>query len=227
MKLLTRGVLAALATGGAIVANANADVVATATYDDLAGTFIGGGGAGTFTASAVNTANLRTSGDASRLVGPAVAMGTASFAPGFEGGADPATFNLQLTVTPINATMASGFGQFIAVDRDGDNIQGTITGTWYYAGPGFIFFNGALSNVTVNSVSDNFFDGTSGGAWRLDLPGGPIYSGAMVQLVFGGTNFFQTPFADRATGITAQLIPAPGALALAGIAGLLAGRRRR
>jgi uncharacterized protein (TIGR03382 family) len=54
-----------------------------------------------------------------------------------------------------------------------------------------------------------------------------VFEGAIVNLVFGATDFFQTSFAERATGVTAQIIPAPGAMALLGLGGIVAGRRRR
>lgn len=218
---LERVAFLGLAAAGLFASAAQAEVLATLTYDDLGGSY----NAGTFSAVAVNTPFLHSSGDTSRLVGPNSA--TATFSPGFEGGADPAGFNLSLSVVPINAQTASGSGTFTAVDRDGDYITGTIAGTWYYPGPGFIFFNGALSNVTLNAVTDNNFDGTGGGSWDMNLPGGPVFSGALVQLVFGGADFFQTPFGGRATGITAQIIPTPGSLALLGLGGLAALRRRR
>jgi hypothetical protein len=210
-----------ISIAGIAASSANADVLATLTYDDLAG----GYNAGVFTANAVNNAFLRSSGNTSRLVAPGVS--SATFEPGFEGGLDPASFNLSLSVVPINGQMASGSGTFTATDRDGDFVTGTISGTWFYPGPGFIFFNGALSNVQLVSVVNSTFDGTAGGAWDMNLPGGPVFSGALVQLVFGGANFFQTPFANRATGITAQIVPSPGSIALIGVAGLVGLRRRR
>jgi len=221
MNVSKKLVLSLFTVAGLAATSASADVLATLTYDDLAG----GYNAGSFTASAVNNAFLRSSGNTSRLVGPGVA--SATFEPGFEGGLDPSSFNLTLSVVPINGQMASGAGTFTAVDRDGDFVTGQISGTWFYPGPGFIFFNGALSNVTLVSVVNGTFDGTAGGAWDMNLPGGPVFSGALVQLVFGGANFFQTPFANRATGITAQIVPTPGSIALIGVAGLVGLRRRR
>jgi hypothetical protein len=54
-----------------------------------------------------------------------------------------------------------------------------------------------------------------------------LTDGALTQIVFGAGSFFTTDFVNAATGVTAQIVPAPGALALLGLGGLVAGRRRR
>ena len=111
-------------------------------------------------------------------------------------------------------------------------ISGQVNGTWI-ATPGYIFFNGYLNNVVITpSASEGTsFDGTDGGSWGLNLPSPPPYEGAVVQLVFGGnpSTFFANSFQDRATGVTAQLIPTPASIALLGLGTVVVagGRRRR
>ncbi|MFZ4572968.1 MAG: PEP-CTERM sorting domain-containing protein [Phycisphaerales bacterium] len=222
----TRSIFAV--AGLAVAASlANADVVATFTYDDLAGNFAGSGGNGVFTAVAVDTIALQSSGDASRLV---PTEGDAVFEPGFVSGANPADFQISVTVAADSATHAFGAGTFIATDADGDTITGNIVGDWNLVG-NFLAFSGNISNVLLNDngASDNAFNGTDASStdWSMALPGGPVFEGAIVNLVFGANDFFATAFESRATGVTAQIVPAPGVLALVGLGGLAAGRRRR
>ncbi|CAG0967445.1 hypothetical protein PHYC_01061 [Phycisphaerales bacterium] len=219
-----------LAAGAALslAAVANADVLVTLRYDSLAGSY--NSALQSFTARAVDTAALRTTGAVSRLVPTA---GTATFEAGFVANAgNPADFSLTVSAIPTgNPAIRTGTGAFVSTDRDGDTISGTISGTWRNGGPGFIFFNGTLSDVVITPAGQTpesmTFDGTAGGSWDLNLPAQPPYEGAIVQLVFGAPNFFFQDFSDRATGMTAQIVPTPGALVLLGIGGLLAGRRRR
>lgn len=231
MSIRSRSVLAvALVAGGVLASAANADVIATFSYDDLAGTFTPVvPGLGSFHAEAVDAGSLHSYGTSSRLVAP---VGDADFGAGFvsQGTAD---FVIDVSVTVINATPGSEFGlgagNFMATDADGDTITGDLNGFWTATLGGFLNFNGAMSNVFLNDngVGDGLFNGTLSGSWAMNLPGGPPYEGALVQLVMGASDFFQTGFADRATGVTAQITPAPGALALLGVGGLIAGRRRR
>jgi hypothetical protein len=223
----TAAVLAALA-GGA-VASANAEVIATVSYHDLAGTYVQGTNpnVGSFTAVAVNNASLASAYEASRLV---PAAGTASFEAGFVSNPfNPADFQISLSVVKISSTMATGSGTFTATDKDGDTITGTMSGVWTSGGPGFIFFNGNLSNVTFNdnNAADNTFDGTEGGDFGMNMPAPAPYVGSVVQLVFGGSGFFAQSFADRATGGSMQIIPSPGSVALLGLGGMMVAGRRR
>jgi uncharacterized protein (TIGR03382 family) len=198
------------------------------TYDDLAGSFtrVGNAGNGVFRAEAVSTTNLQSSGDVSRLV-PGV--GTAAFPQGFRADETVSNFLVELTVTQTVPGVALGGGVFTLTDNDGDVISGTITGTWLALGGGFVAFNGDLSGVTLtdNGAQDDTFNGISGGWQMSNLPGFQPYSGAFVQLVFGAPSFFQNSFGPRATGITAQIVPTPGSMALLGLAGLAVARRRR
>jgi hypothetical protein len=226
MKNMTLYAVALAAVAGGVASTASANVVlATLRYDSLSGNY--NAGTQTFNAFAADTGTLRTTGDTARLIGPT--PGTASFAPGFVSGVDPADFRLNVTAIPTaNPNRRTGAGTFVATDVDGDTISGSIAGTWIRSS-GFIFFNGALSDVVITPAGaaavNLSFDGNVGG-WDLDLLAPQPYSGAIVQLVFNAPNFFSQDFTDRATGVTAQLIPTPGTLALAGLAGLIVGRRR-
>jgi MYXO-CTERM domain-containing protein len=62
----------------------------------------------------------------------------------------------------------------------------------------------------------------------MNLPGNPL-TGAIVNLVFGTSNpgFFVNNFNDFAVGVSGQVVPTPGVLALMGLGGLAAARRRR
>ena len=217
--------LAAIA-GGLCASAATADVVLVSmTFDDLAGSY--STGSSTFTASAVDTTRLRSSGDVSRLV---PAEGTASYSPGFVSQADQGNFVMSVAVGALAMDgTRSGNGSFTVTDADGDTIVGAINGTWRNLGLGFIAFDGVLSQVFVNDngAQDGTFNGSNGGAWDLDLPALEPYRGALVQLVLGANGFFAQNFSNRATGVTAQIVPAPGAMALMGLGALVAGRRKR
>lgn len=217
------------AVAGSLVGSANAEVILTLTYDDLAGSFTASAPrAGNFSAVAVNTGTLQSAGEVSRL---GAGAGSASFEAGFVSNPfNPADFQLNINVAPLaNPNQASGLGSFTATDADGDTITGDISGTWAFGGPGFIFFNGSLNNVTLhdNGGADNSFDGTESGDFGMNYTAPQPYEGAIVQLVFGGSNFFRTSFADRATNINMQVVPTPGSVALLGLGGLAMASRRR
>jgi hypothetical protein len=225
MKNVTLMTVAVATLAGVAASTASANVVlASLRYDSLSGNY--DATTQSFSAFAVDGPSLRTTGDTSRLIGP---TGTATFNPGFVSAANPADFRVDVTAIPTaNPNRRTGSGTFSAIDVDGDTIAGNISGTWIRQN-GFIFFNGALSNVFVtpagSSAANLTFDGDNG-SWDLNLLAPQPYSGAIVQLVFNAPNFFSSSFSDRATGVTAQLIPTPGALALVGLAGLVATRRR-
>jgi hypothetical protein len=229
MNSCTRACVASMVAIAGFSAAANAEnVIASFTYDDLSGGFtrVGDPGNGIFRAAAVSTTGLRSSGDVSRLV---PGYGTASFADGFTSLGGSAGFNVDITVMQIGPGLALGSGQFVCTDLDGDTITGSIAGSWYSLPGQFIAFNGALENVTFNDNGrpDDSFDGTTGGFQMSGLPGTPPYTGAYVQLTFGAPSFFQNSFAGRATGVTGQILPTPGCVALLGLGGLTIARRRR
>lgn len=212
-------ILVVAAGAASIGASANADVIASLTYDDLSGSY--NSGTQTFTAAAVNNAFLQTSGDTTRLV---ATQSNATFDPGFVS-RSVANFVLNCSVVPTGPFSATGVGAFTATDVDGSTITGTLNGVWGRPAPGFIFFNGTLTNVTMQAA-DGTFNGEHG-SWNTNFPSPAPYEGAIVQLVFGGSTFFTGNFSNRAVGITAQIVPSAGSLALLGLGGMVAGRRRR
>lgn len=212
--------LAALAGG---IATANADVVLSMTFDDLAGSYTQSSpGVGSFSA----ISNADSAGEVSRLDGN---PGNASFEVGYVTGANSADFSLSLSVNMIIPNqIALGSGSLMATDADGDTISATIDGAWLYdTVNNFIFFNGSLSNVVVtdNGTLDDLFNGSQFGDFQLSGMG--LTEGAVTQIVFGAGSFFGGDFSNAQTGLTAQIVPAPGALALLGLGGLVAGRRSR
>jgi len=224
---VSAAVLAAIV--GSVTASANAEVIATLSYHDLAGSYVQSANpnVGQFSAVAVNTALLASAYEASRLT---PAAGSASFEAGFvTNPLNPADFQLTISVNKISATAATGAGSFTATDADGDTITGNISGVWTFGGPGFIFFNANISNVLFNDLNaaDGTFDGSEGGDFASAFIAPTPYVGSLVQLVFGQNNFFRNSFQDRATGGSLQIIPSPGSVALVGLSGLvLVGRRR-
>jgi|SRR6185295_576506 len=216
----------AIAAVAGLASAANADVLVTYTYDDLAGSY--DQPSSTFRAVAVDNAVLQSSGDASRLVGTPGQLGNASFDAGFVSLASFSDFQLDCDVINIVGFTAQTLnGSFTATDVNGDRITGHISGNWGRPAPGFIFFNGALDNVQMITTGNGLFEGDAGGSWDMNLAPAPSpYTGALVQLVFGGSTFFTANFSNRAVGVTAQIIPTPGAIALLGLAGV-AGLRRR
>jgi len=219
-------VVVALAAG-LIPFTAQGDVVATFTYNSLAGSYSGSGGVGSFTAVAANSTGLRTSGQVSRLVPTA---GTSVFQSGFVSGADPANFAITVSVITDAFEHATGSGSFTITDVDGDTIEGSIAGEWTKNG-NFLVLTGILSGVSLNDngAQDGMFNGTSPDStdWALNIPGGPTFDGALVSMVFSGTDFFVSNFTNRTTNVTAQLIPTPGVAVLLGLGTIIAGSRRR
>jgi uncharacterized protein (TIGR03382 family) len=204
-----------------VSASALAQPMVSATYFDLSGNWNGV----VFNAHAVDAGSLHSSGSVARLVAP---VGTADFEPGFVSGANPADFSLTLTYVPAGPGLGTGSGSFLIVDADGSTVSGLIDGSWIddtANPPGQVYFNGTLSNVVFTGLS---IDGTNGGSFSTIFGGTPPYDGAITQLYLAPPgNFFTAPFADVPTGVTMQILPAPGALALLGLGGLVAGRRRR
>ncbi len=173
---------------------------------------------GTMTANAVDNASLQSAGDVTRLVG---SMGTADFDDGFKSiGGD---VSITINVTAIAANSANGSGSFTLTDADGSTISGDINGT--FATNGFVFFNGNLSNIVINAA-DNDFEGTAGSFNTTFANPGPYY-GALVQLTFGAGSAFASDFSGSSTEASGLILPAPGAMALAGLGGLVAIRRKR
>jgi hypothetical protein len=214
--------------GGAVVAlsivagSASADVISTFGFTDLDGSYIPSSPlAGMFQADA----GLITGGDVTRNAAPG---GTAQFDTGFISLATAADVQITLTVNKTSATEATGVGTLVVTDVDGDTLTADIAGLWQTPGFGVVFFSGLMGNVYFNDngAADGTFDGISG-SFDMDLPGNPPYVGAFSQLYirFGG-GFFTSMFSGQTVSADGQIVPAPGALALVGLAGLVARRRR-
>jgi len=222
MKNVT--ILAVLAVAGASASVASAAAVLSFGFTDLSGNY--NNTTKQFSAVATNAGALRTGGDVSRLIPTG---GTATFLTGFKGLGTLADFQLNLNVFSKTSTTALGTGGFSITDRNGDTIGGTINGLWVYGGNGIVFFNGALSNVFLTNTSgDGTFDGVPGGGnFGMNMPGQP-YDGTLVQLYIKvGGGFLASSFSDVSTQVSGELVPTPGTLALLGLGGLIAGRRRR
>jgi len=212
----TAGVLAILAVAGV----SSAEVILSYTYSDLSGSY--DAGAGVYTA----VADARTSGDVTRLDG---SPGTAEFNAGFAG-SSLADFFLTINVTGNDGSTADGAGSFVVTDTNGDTVEGDLVGTWIKGAFGTVFFNGHLSNVTVNDNSgDGSFDGASAGSFSTDFSAyNSPFEGAIVALYIHSASAFLTKdFSGVPALVSAEIVPAPGVLALALAGGLVAGRRRR
>ncbi|MCW5776689.1 MAG: hypothetical protein KIS87_09645 [Phycisphaeraceae bacterium] len=212
------GMCAVAALGFASIASA--DAILSYTYSDLNGSY--DAGSAIFSAMA----DSRTSGDVTRLTGSG---GTAEFLNGFYG-TDMGDFALEIDVTNNNGSTADGQGWFLVTDANGDTISGLIEGTWIKGAFGTVFFNGQLSNVFINDNSgDAKFNGSSTGHFSTSFQG-PIapFEGALVQLFISSAGQFMTKsFSDVPTLVSAEIIPAPGTIALAVVGGAVAFRRRR
>lgn len=220
--------LVALGLSGAIGASASAEVLLSYGFTDLSGSFTRGAvaGEGAFRAEAVDAGTIRTSGDVTRLVGPG---GTANFDVGFQSRSAFANAVFDINVTNNNGNTADGQGEFVITDADGDTLSGGIMGTWVRTGNN-IYFNGLLLGVVFSDEGqqDGTFDGVDGGSFGMDLPGTPPYDGAYIQLfILPGNNFFQRTFRSVSVQANGEIIPAPAAMALLGVAGVFSGCRRR
>ena len=219
-KSIAVGAVAIAALAGAAQADTT---ILSFTFSDLSGGYTTA--SGHFNALGVNVAPLQSQGDVSRLNLPS--PGSASFGtPGAAAG----KVNVDLTVTGIGPTTANGNGTVVITDADGDTFHADIGGQFINNGLA-VFFNGTLSNIgwTDNGVQDGLFNGVTAGAIPLSFaPAPPPYVGAIVQLYIGDTgNFFVHDFGGISTQVSGVVVPAPASIALLGLGGLVAARRRR
>ena len=220
-QAIALGTLGMAAAAGSAVAGP----LVTFTYTNLNGVYAdNGNGTGNFGAFAVSGGGLFTDGSVSRVVGPGA--GTSVFNPGFFGGS-AADFVLNLSVFNKNNMLgtAQGAGSFTITDTVGNKLVGNLTGDWINFG-GATFFNGAISNSVFVPVVNGLFIGNSG-FFATNVPGQPL-DGSLVQLFLdSGSGFFDSSFSQVSTGVAGQLVPSPASMALFGLGGLIAGRRRR
>jgi hypothetical protein len=212
---------AAVATIAAIAGSAAGSTILSFGFTDLSGSF--DTSTGTFLAVGVDTAILKTGGNVNRHLSP---VGTAAYAAGSADG----LVSISMAVSSIMGSTANGSGSLFIEDADGDRLVATIDGTFTFLNPA-VAFAGTLTGVAFvpGSGTNNMFDGPSGGSIPLTFaPAQPPITGALVQLHFEtGSTFFGQNFQGQATGLNGAVIPAPGALALLGVGGLFAMRRRR
>lgn len=196
------------------------NVFLTFGYTDLYGAY--SQGSGIFTADAADVGFTRTSGDVTRIGNPG---GTADFDAGFVSRSTFADVGLSLSITGVTSNSATGTGQLILTDDDGDWIACDVDGQFANGGFGIYFFSGYLSNVTL---SGSTFDGTDGGSFDMDLPGDEPYEGALIQLfIHGASHFFDSDFDGVSVLVSGEIIPTPGTLGLLAAGGVLGSRRRR
>ncbi|MGH7244362.1 MAG: hypothetical protein ACREJD_13200 [Phycisphaerales bacterium] len=227
-QMKTLALVAAAAAGTVSVAQA-ATTLVTFGYNNLQGTYTAAGlNAGNFSAIAVDqgVGGLQTDGSVSRLVPGA---GQSKFAAGFKSLATFADFSINISFARIGATQTgTGAGSFTATDALGNTVSGSIAGFWSVQATIGIAFNGTLSNVNITPNAT--FTGTDGSStnWNTNLPSPAPYTGALTQLIFNGGNFFtDANLSNVATQVSGQIVPASGSLALFGLGGLVAARRRR
>jgi len=238
MRFLNRSLVVVVLAGAATAASGQTQPIATFSYNNMSGNY----NAGLFTAFAAVGGATNTSGSVARNV---VTTGTAVFMPGFFGGVDPADCQFNISVGNFgldvnNNPVADGSGGFTLTDFNGDTVTGNITGVrgasnpqdgWGILGSSFIRFNGQLSNVIFhNNSGDDTFNGNSGSFSMNFFGNHGAFPGTITFLrnaPNAATNFFNASFAGMPTGVNAQIVPTPGALALLGLGGLAAARRRR
>lgn len=212
--------MAAAGAVGVFAGAASADAILSWGFTDLEASYT----AGNFEARAVDTANLQTGGDVSRL---SPGSGTAEFESGFMGLGTSADVRLDLDVTNNTGSTADGSGTFSILDANGVELRGAIDGQWIRGSGGFTFFNGHLTNIGF-SDPNTMFEGPSGGTFGTDLPGTPPFEGALVQVfVSQASSFFANDFSGVSSQASAVVIPAPAGAAVLFAGGLLALRRRR
>ena len=213
-----------MAAAGLLAGTASAQVtVASFTFDSLAGSYVPTTpNTGLFTARAVDTATLRTVGSFNRNNNAS----SAQFSAGFVSGPDVADVLVTMNVTRINATTATAVGMVVVTDINGDVFRSPVSGVWSknLTGAGF---GGSMTAPVFDSTTGNgIIEGNTGG-WTPNFGSGPL-SGVLTLIVLNANaTFFTTAYSGEAVGSAAQIVPGPAALAVAGLAAGMAGRRRR
>ncbi|MBX3323976.1 MAG: hypothetical protein KF757_13420 [Phycisphaeraceae bacterium] len=181
-----------------------------------------------FTAVAFTGGLGSSSGDVTRFAEGGGA--TAEYGPGFFGGGSLGNVVITIDITNVVGSTADGSGSFTITDADGDIITGDVTGQWFAGAFGFVFMNGATTNITFdrNGVGNGTFDGPNGGSFDSDSLAS-VYYGALSILLRTptGVGFFTDNFAEVSTQADGLIVPSPASIALAGLGLGIAGYRRR
>ncbi|MBS0190464.1 MAG: hypothetical protein U0573_14355 [Phycisphaerales bacterium] len=226
-QLKTLALVTAAAASTMSVAQA-ASTLVTFGYNNLEGKYVANdANSGTFSAKAVDqgVGGLQTDGSVSRIVPGA---GQSKFAAGFKSLGSFADFTINISFTRLVGNTGTGAGSFVATDALGNTVAGSISGVWSLQATIGIVFNGTLSNVNI--TPNAIFTGTdpSSSNWNTNLPSPAPYTGALTQLAFNGGVFFSDQNLNNvATQVSGQIVPTSGSMALLGLGGLVAARRRR
>lgn len=210
-----------------IAGSAHADLAATFGYTDMGANW--DSVSSQLVIGAEDNATLSTSGDLTNYLGAGFSS-TALFNDGFADGSTSADSQFEMTLSNITANSADASGSFTITDINGDTLTGVYAGTWTNQF-GFGFFDGQITAAVYNDTEsgNNVFEGNAGQTFVV--PADALEGGLSMLLQM--PEWFSTQDGDfqaRTTqldGILVSTVPAPGALALMGLGGMIAGRRRR
>jgi len=205
---------------------ASAELAATYGFTDMGANW--NSGASILTVGAFETALLSTSGDITNYLGES-GPSTALFNSGFADGSTSADSQFSMELSNITANNADATGTFMITDVNGDTLSGSYVGTWTNQF-GFGFFDGQILEAAYNEVEsgNNFFEGNAGEVFAVPAD---ALNGAL-SILLQMPEWFDTDngnFNARTTQLDGILatVPTPGSLALLGMGGIVAGRRRR
>jgi hypothetical protein len=211
-------VVAALGLGTGL---ASAGLVASFGFTELNASF--SIESGEFSAESDSANGLATTGDVTAY---GAGLSTAVYNPGFyTAGTDAYVLFRMDIVSNDGQTAWAENGRILIVDADGDNLSGTFEGQWDLRF-GFAFFDGQITSALFNDAGDGLFEGPGGGSF--DTPEGTLVGALSFLMMEMADGLFETSFTGRSASADGMLItPAPGALALVGIGGLIIARRKR
>lgn len=210
-----------------IAGAAQADLAATFGYTDMGANW--NVESNTLNVGASETDMLSTSGDVTNYLGAGFPS-TALFNSGFADGSTTADSQFNMELSNITALSADAAGTFIITDINGDTLSGSYVGTWTNQF-GFGFFDGHVTAAGYGGTEagNSVFEGNAGQTFAIPLAALEGGLSMMLQM----PEWFDSQegnFIARTTqldGILVNTVPAPGAMALLGLGGVVAGRRRR